>query len=266
MLTSVRRSSEIALERAAETWFVVAALGQWLFVYFIVAFYARPTLGGRFESWNKKDLITGYVAGDRVGNLFFAAHVLLAALITTMGIVQVVPRIRKRALAFHRWNGRLYALVSLVMALGGLWMIWVRGTRLNLTGGWGSTLLASLILICAILTVRTARARHIAAHRRWALRLFLVANGVWFQRIGYTFWMIAARGVGIGERMDGPFDLFWDFGIFALPLAVLEVYLRAKERGTTSARSAVAGLLFALAAATGIGIVGAYLFMWRRYV
>lgn len=256
--------AKITLERAAASWFVVAALGQWMFVYFILAFYAVPTLGGRFEAWSRNDeLISGYIAGDRSGNLVFAVHVLLAALITTSGIVQNVPQIRSRALAFHRCNGRLYVLVSFVMALGGVWMIWVRGTRLTLAGGVSSTIMASLIAIFAGLTVRTARAHRISAHRRWALRLFLVANGVWFQRIGYLFWFIAAGGAGIGKHMDGPFDVLWGFGDFVVPLAVLEVYLRTKEQGSPLRRSLVAGVLFAMAAATGIGIVGTYVFMWR---
>ena len=110
--------------------------------------------------------------------MYFAAHVLMAALITTSGALQLVPQIRARATSVHRWNGRLYILTAFLMALGGLWLIWVRGTFLTLYGAAGSTLLAVLIMICASMTLRYALARKIDIHHRWALRTFLLVNGV----------------------------------------------------------------------------------------
>src|SRR5882762_6201186 len=144
-----RRTGERAMNTATRLWFIVAVIGQWAFVYYIAAFYGGPTLQGHFEAWNRKDLITGYVAGDHVGNLYFAAHVLMAALITTSGALQLFPQIRARAISFHRWNGRLYILTAVLMALGGLWLVWVRGTYLTLYGAASSTILAVLIMTCA---------------------------------------------------------------------------------------------------------------------
>ena len=48
--------------------------------------------------------------------------------------------IRSRWPAVHRWNGRLYLLSALGLALGGLWLTWVRGTWLNLIGAFLSGL------------------------------------------------------------------------------------------------------------------------------
>ena len=252
------------LKTAAKLWFLVAVLGQWTFVYYIAAFYGPSTLTGNFAAWNKRDLIKGYVAGDHIGNLYFAAHVLMAGLITTSGALQLFPQIRARAMTFHRWNGRLYIVTAFLMALGGLWMIWVRGTYLTLSGAVSSTILALLIMVFATMTVREGMARRIHAHHRWALRTFLVVNAVWVQRLGYMAWMIMARGpVGVGDHMDGPFDYFLDFGKFVIPLAVLEIYLRARDQSGIAGKISVATTLFALTVLMGVGIVGAYLFMWR---
>jgi hypothetical protein len=258
-------AADAALAAAARIWFVTAVIGQWAFVYYIGVFYGPPTLAGHFEAWRRNhNLITGYVAGDRVGNLYFAAHVLLAALITASGALQMIPGLRARAPGFHHWNGRVYVATAFLMALGGLWLVWVRGTYLNVYGLAGSTMLASLIMLSAVMTVRNAMARRIAAHHRWALRLFIVANGVWFQRIGYTAWMILNQGpVGIGKHMDGPFDIVWSFAASLLPLAVLEVYLRTRDRGAAPGKAAVGAALLALTGVMAVGVGGAFLFMWR---
>jgi hypothetical protein len=260
-----RALADTALAAAARLWFVVAVAGQWTFVSYIAGFYGAPTLQGHFEAWRlNRNLITGYVAGDRAGNLTFAVHVLLAALISTSGALQLIPTLRARAPAFHRWNGRAYVLTAFIMALGGLWLVWVRGTWLNVYGLAGSTMLAGLIMLSAAMTVRHAMARRIDAHSRWALRLFMVANGVWFQRIGYTAWMILNRGpVGIGRHMDGPFDIVWSFAAYLLPLAILEVYLRTRDHGTAPGKAAMAAALVTLTGVMGVGIFGAYMFMWR---
>lgn len=256
------RLPDQALSASATLWFVVAAAGQWLFVYFIAMFYYGRTLGGDFAAWNDKGLIVGYKAGDDVGNLFFAAHVLVAAIITAAGTFQLVPYLRTRARWFHRWNGRVFIATAVLMALGGLWMTWVRPTYLNLIGAWGITLNAVLILFFSGMALRTAMAREFNAHRRWALRAFMVVNGVWFMRVGYSGWGILTHGAGVGSRMDGPFDIFLAFGNSLLPLAVLELYLIARDRSGGTTKLAVAGIVTAAALFTALGAVGAWLIMW----
>ena len=110
------------LRLSATFCFLSIAAGQLLFTAFILLFYYPPSLSGDFAAWNAKPLIKGFVPGDPGGNLFFAAHVLMAAVITFGGLVQLVPAIRGRWPAIHRWNGRLYLLSALVLALGGLWL------------------------------------------------------------------------------------------------------------------------------------------------
>ncbi|MGI9170335.1 MAG: DUF2306 domain-containing protein, partial [Caulobacteraceae bacterium] len=76
--------------------------------------------------------------------------------------------------------------------------------------------------------------------------------------------IILNRGpVGIGKHMDGPFDFFWGFGSFLLPLFVLEIYMRTKDRAGPPRKVVMATALFFLTTVMGIGIFGAYMFMWR---
>ena len=110
------------LGRSATFCYATIAAGQLLFTAFILAFYYPASLSGNFAAWNDKPLIKGFVAGDLSGNLFFAVHVLMAAVITFGGLVQLVPAIRSRRPALHRWNGRLYLVSAIMLSLGGLWL------------------------------------------------------------------------------------------------------------------------------------------------
>ncbi|HEV2598652.1 DUF2306 domain-containing protein [Sphingopyxis sp.] len=254
------------LGRSATFCYLAIAAGQLLFVAFILLYYYPPTLTGDFAAWNEKPIIKGFVAGDTAGNLFFAVHVLLAAVITFGGLVQLVPAIRNRRPLLHRWNGRLYMICAAALALGGLWMTWGRGTWLNYVGAIGITLDALLITGFAALAWQAARHGQFADHRRWAIRLFAVASAVWFMRVGYMAWGLATGGAGIGKAMDGPFDLFLAFANSLLPLAIAELYLRAGARGTPLARRVTAALLGVSGLVILAGSAGAWMVMWGPYI
>jgi len=67
----------------------------------------------------------------------------------------------------------------------------------------------------------------------------------------------------MGKRMDGPFDLFWGFGSFLIPLAVLQLYLMARDRPGAVGKLTMSAVLVACALLTGLGSFGAYMFMWK---
>jgi uncharacterized membrane protein len=264
--TAINITSSGLLKWAAMLWFVTAAAGQWTFVIYIVGHYYSPTLQGHFEAWNNRDLITGYVAGDVAGNLYFAAHVLLAAIITAAGTLQLVPSIRRHAISFHRWNGRLYLTTAFIGTLSGLWMVWVRGTYLTLTGAISGTILSGLILACGAMALYHVRQGSIDLHRQWAMRTFLVVNGVWFQRIGYMSWIILNQGpVGIGRHMDGPFDLILGFAEYVIPLGVLELYFFSQVQPRPWVKMVMSLGLVLAAAIMAVGIYGTYAIMWSRF-
>lgn len=256
-----RTANDRLLRHAARGWFVATLAGQLLFTAFIIGFYYTSIFSDNFAGWDAKPNITGFVPGDVAGNRQFAGHVLLAAVMTLAGLAQLVPALRQRWPRLHRWSGRLFLASAGLLALGGLWLVWGRGSYLTLTGGVSVSLDGLLILFCGAQAFITARARDFAAHRRWALRTFIVASGVWFMRVGYIAWGLGTGGAGIAKGMSGPFDLVWGFATYLLPLAVLELYLRA-ERGSARVQGVMAAGLWLGNAVILAGSVGAWFVMW----
>ena len=251
------------LRLSGTTWFCVAVLGQAIFVIYILGFYGRRTVTGDYAGWNDRQVITGHVAGDDVGNLVFALHVLLAAVMTAGGVLQLVPALRRRFPAFHRWNGRTFLTLAVLMALSGLWATWVRGSYLSIISGLSVSLNGVLILIFAAQTIRHAVARRIVVHEVWAMRLFMVASGVWFFRVGLMAWVILNQGPhGNNETLTGPADIGLSLSSYLLPLAAYEIYRIGKGTRSTSLRIAVTGMVAALTLVTMIGAGGAAVFMW----
>lgn len=258
---------ETLLRRSGLAWFLVAAVGQGAFIWMIVAHYARKTLAGDLAGWNDKPLIKGYVSGDAPGNVMFAVHVLLAAVVTLGGLLQLVPAIRRQAPALHRWNGRLFFIIAYAMAGGGLWLTWVRHTYLSLISAISVSINGALILLFATLAWRMAAARDFEAHRRWAMRAFLVVNGVWFLRVAIMAWVLASGGgLGMNRTLSGPADVVLQFGSYLVPLFVLEAYFQAQRSARPTPKRLVAGLVFVMVLVTGAGIVGAVVFMWGPYM
>ena len=260
MVPSRTWTSATALLAAVRLWFAVAVIGQWTFLYYIAGFYGPSTLEGNFRAWMRnKNLFKGYVPGDTVGNIAFAAHVFLAAVIAFGGALQLIPQLRSRAVAVHRWNGRLFMVTALGMRVTGLYMVWVRGARYDLLNGLAVSLNGVLIIVFSTLAWRAALAREILSHRRWAMRTYLVANGQWFIRVGVFAWVV----INQGQRGLDSFFTVWSFGCYLFPLAVLELYLRARDVGSPRVRVAMASGLCALTALMGVGIFGVFMFIWR---
>lgn len=258
-------TAEILLARSAALWFTVAVIGQWAFVYYIAAFYGTSTVTGDFQAWDRnRFLFHGYEAGDPVGNLVFGAHVLLAGVVTFGGVLQLIPQIRARAIGFHRWNGRVFLTTAAVTAVAGLYLNWGRGTVANVFSASATSLNAVLILAFGALAWRAARGRDIDAHRRWAMRTFMVVNGVWFFRVGLFAWILANGGRP--PAPDGPFDRFMALGSFLVPLALLELFFRAKQAGSPAVKLAMAGVLVLMTALTALGVFGVSMAMWRPLV
>jgi Predicted membrane protein (DUF2306) len=265
-MTVKSSGAQMALNRAAGLWYLMAVLGQLAFLLFILLFYYPSVLSGNFGAWDKKPNIDGFIAGDASGNIMFALHVLAAAVMTAGGMLQLLPVLRQKWPRVHRWNGRLFLVTALSLALGGLWLVWGRGTYLNLVGAFGISLNALLIISFAFMAWQTVITKKFAEHRRWALRLFIVANAVWFMRLGYMIWGIGTGGAGIGDAMNGPFDYFLAFGNSLVPLAIMETYLRVQSGSSDRLRTLMAAGLVACALLTIGGSGAAWMVMWGPYV
>jgi hypothetical protein len=263
-MTTPHVSAIKALKVSAVIWYVAAVIGLWAFGYYIVGLYGVGVATGDLERWNR--VLPdghGYMPGDWIGNLALGGHLLMAAIVTFGGVLQLVPRIRAKAPWFHRWNGRVFLVTAFGISLSGLFMAFTRG---NVAGAYmtmGNVLNAALAMTFAVICWRRALARDIAAHSRWALRTFVQMQAIWLYRVGMMLWFGIHRGpVGHTDTFDGPFDIFLAFAYVLLPLAVLELYMLARDRAGTWGKASMAGLLLVLTIAMSLGIALTIFVMW----
>jgi uncharacterized membrane protein len=250
------------LKGTGALWFAVACSGQLLFAFYIAAYYGGSTLRGELSSWNGI-LAYGLMEGDPDGNAALGAHLFVAAILTALGPLQLIPLVRSKAPVFHRWNGRIYFVSGIIAAGAGAYLTWTRGALGGIINQISITGDAVAILICGVMAVRFAMAGNFERHRRWATRFFLVMSGVWFFRIMLMGWVVANRApVGIGDELNGPVAYTIGFAHYLAPLAVYEIYWRARDLGGAGSRLAAAGMMLALTAATGFGVFAAAIGMW----
>jgi uncharacterized membrane protein len=254
--------ADSALKASARFWFVVTVIGQFAFAFAIASFFGLTALRGDYHGWSK--FIThGYVPGDTIGNLAVAMHVASAAIIMLAGAVQLVPGVRNRFPAFHRWNGRVYILTVVILSMAGLYMTWIRGSVGGPVQHLISTLGAVLIWLCGAMALRYALARDFKTHRRWALRFFLVASGSWFFRLMFFLYMLVFGPVALDPTtLQGPLLTSLSFAQYLVPLAALEIYLRAKDGGSAPRRLATAAGVFVLTLAMAAGIFAVSMAIW----
>ncbi len=253
-----------ALSVAASLWFAVALVGQWLFALYVLSLYGARLVASGLPGLAVTHLTNSYIAGDGIGNVAVAAHVLIAVVIHGAGPLQFIPHIRRRAPKVHHWIGRTFLLAAITGSATGLYMIWIRGT-----GGTGvlnnlsNTIATGLILVFAVQALRNAMSRNIAVHRRWALRLFLVASAVWFARLGIWGTGVVAPAFGVEFKpIMMQVVAVMDVLKIAAPLAVCELYLWAQGRAGSNAKLATAVVLMVATLLTAVGIYGAATLVW----
>lgn len=257
--------SRRVLTGSARLWLCITLSGQVIFAAYVASFYGGAALAGDFPRWAQV-LPQGFNANAPWSTAVLGVHLLLAVTWVLGGAVQLLPGVRRWAPTVHRWNGRAYIGMAVTLALSGCWLVWVRG---GVVGDFSQhlaiTLNAGLILGCAARALHTARSHRFADHRRWALRLFMVASGVWFFRIGLMAWLILhRRPVGFdAETFQGPFLTLLAFGVYVvLPLPLLQAYLTASEGDRPAAQWAVAALIGVLTLASAVGVFGAAWGLW----
>ena len=255
--------ADTVLKAATRFWFVVTILGQLVFAFTVATFYGLTAARGNLRVWSKF-ISHGYVQGDRMGNLAIVMHVASAVVIMLAGAVQLVPQVRSRFPRFHRWNGRIYMLTAVTLSVAGLYMTWIRGSVGDISVHLASSLNAVLIWFCGAMALRYAMARDFGTHRRWALRFFLVVSASWFFRIGFFFSLLIFKGpFGFDPAtFRGPFLTFMSLTQYLVPLAVLEIYLRAQEHPGAMRRIATAGMLFGFTLLMCAGLFAATMATW----
>jgi uncharacterized membrane protein len=123
-------------------------------------------------------------------------HVFAAAFALALGPFQFSTHIRARNLALHRWLGRLYLGVGvLVGGVAGLYMAFNAFGGLAARLGFGCLALAWLYTgLRAYLAIR---ARAIATHRRWMVRNYALA----FAAVTLRLWVPASFLAGMDFAM-----------------------------------------------------------------
>jgi hypothetical protein len=144
-------------------------------------------------------------------------------------------------------------------------MVWGRGAVGDMSQHIAISLNAVILITCALLAWRAARARHFAVHRQWALRAYLAANGVFFFRLGLFLWLVVNQGpAGFDpDTFSGPFLTTLAFAVYVVvPLSVLQVYFAAQRSNTTLLPRVTAAGLFAVAVLSAAGIAAASVIVW----
>lgn len=237
-------------------WFVLAVVGQCAFFTYIAAFYGGSLIDGHFDVWNRLQALgrTPYIEGDAQGNWIFLVHALGAGLVALGGVLQLVPAIRQRAPRFHRWNGRVFMAIVVLLSLSGFYLEWVRDEPPTTLSGFATSINGALILGFAYLAYKTATRKQFAHHRQWAICLFLVSNAQWFTRVGLFGYMAICQMIGVGTDSVGAFFAFWKFGAFLVPLMVAWLY-QASARRSSAFKAGVAALIGSLTAPMIIGMI-----------
>jgi uncharacterized membrane protein len=103
-------------------------------------------------------------------------HILGAATFALAGILQLVPRFRRRHPVWHRRAGRVVAVAGLLVAGSALWLTLFYEPQ----PGTGDLLFVlrlifgSALAACLVLGVAAARRRDIATHRAWMVRAYAI--------------------------------------------------------------------------------------------
>ncbi|WP_300033411.1 DUF2306 domain-containing protein [uncultured Roseobacter sp.] len=161
-----------------------------------------------------------------VPNMAVFAHMVVGGLLTLLVSLQLLGSLRARWPRLHHINGYAMFTCAMLAGAGGLAYIALRGT---IGGFWmdlGFAIYGTLMIGAAVQTVRNAQRRRIDRHRRWALRLFVLALGSWAYRVHYGIWYALTGGVASNGAFTGAFDLVQNFAFYMPYLLVLEVWFR----------------------------------------
>lgn len=228
-----------------------------LFGLYILAFYATALYSGTMEQWNQ--VLPGLYEKGRIASTSgIGLHFATGGIILILGSIQLIRSIRVRYPALHRWIGRVYVLSSLLVAVGGLIFIVVKGTIGGTVMNIGFGLYGILMFIAAIETYRHAAKGRLDKHRAWALRLYALAIGSWLYRMDYGFWLMLTDGLGHTRQFSGPFDKVMPFFFYLPNLVVAEVFIRDfkyKDHSVLKLFSSLALLLM-----TAFLLIGTYYF------
>lgn len=267
MLALTQNNREVApakaLQWAARAWFIVFFSGQVVFACYIFLLYWRSAFRGHFEDWNAQAPHL-YVEGAGLRNAVFALHIGIAAIVSLLGPLQLLPKLRQLAPRFHRISGRIYIFSAFAIGIDGLLLAWRKGTVGGNTDHIIISINALIILICAYYTIRFAIKRELSMHQRWAVHLVLGMSGVWFFRVFLMFWLVVNRGpVGFDpDTFTGPFLVVLSITVYVFPQMLAWGYFKVRQAKATGPKWMASAALFCITLAMLMGVFAATMGMW----
>ncbi len=171
----------------------------------------------------------GRLAGSVLSDGFIFGHMVVGGIVTLLAVVQLAGVVRERWPRAHRLSGRTLAIFALITGVGGLGYITLRGTIGGSVMNAGFGLYGALMILCAVQAPRYAMAGDYARHRRWGLRLIILALGSWIYRVHYGIWYGTTCtigpeicGIGANAEFTGRFDVIQMFAFYLPYLLVLQ--------------------------------------------
>ncbi|WP_395338453.1 DUF2306 domain-containing protein [Ningiella sp. W23] len=251
------------LNNSIKMWVLIALIGQWFFTLYILLGFAYPLALGGPQNIDYSHMIEGYVAGDTSGNFILLMHIIPASLLSLSGIFQLVPFIRKTYPRFHRYNGRVFLSIGLLGALSGLYLTWIKGTRLSDFGALGITLNGLLIPIAVYFAWKFARQKQFENHMMWAVHAFILINGVWTFRLYLMSWFVIGNAAfGASPSLEGPSGIFLSYACYLVPMCIAQIYFWGRKQSQRYKVNISIGFVLFGVVTTALGVGSASLFMW----
>lgn len=144
----------------------------------LVALSAIPVMAGMMRLIQLAGGPAVIPANHRFGSfpLPLLVHIVGATLFALVGVLQFVPRIRRRHRTWHRRAGRVLVVAGLLVAISALWMTLFHEAQ----PGTGDLLyvlrlvFGSAMAACLVLGFAAIRRRDIEAHRAWMIRAYAI--------------------------------------------------------------------------------------------
>jgi len=158
--------------------------------------------------------------------LWLVTHIVGGLLALLMGPFQFWSGLRRRALSFHRWTGRLYLAGVVLAAVPTFHLVFYIPPS---DGGWvaGSSLvtLALVWLASSAMALRSILNGQVEIHKEWMIRSYVLA----FSFVNFRWWMdwpVFANAGTFAERLTAVVWLGW-----TVPLFLTEVILQWRRTG-----------------------------------
>jgi len=252
-----------AMEWIVRSWFIVFFLGQAIFASYIILLYWRSAALGHLERWNAPTPGL-YIEGATLHNTVFALHIGIAAIISLLGPLQLLPALRQYAPRFHRISGRFYIFFAFAIGIDGLLLIWRKGAVGGTTDHVIISINAVIILVCAFYTIRYAVKRELATHRRWAVHLVLGMSGVWLFRVFLMLWLMVNKApVGFDpDTFTGPFLTVLSIAVYVFPQVMVWWYFQVQQARLVGAKWVFSIVLLCITLGMLIGVFAATMGLW----